>query len=341
MPTILVCDDDKQIVEAINIYLTGEGFNVIKAYDGYEALELLEKNEVNLMIVDVMMPGLDGIRTTLKVRETSSIPIIILSAKSEDTDKILGLNIGSSLNGFIMKRAIFTGKASHAGANPEGGVNALNAVNLAMTGINFLRETFRADDAIRVHFYVPEGGQSVNTVPGRTQLEMYVRAKTVPAIFETNAKVTRAIRAGALAINCDLEIQDTPGYFPLHQDENLTELVKKHILDYIDESMIAQGTHGFASGDMGDLSLMWPIVEIGVAGFEGSIHGKDFKTADPEQAYCVPAHYFADTVADLLSDGGASAWKIKEAFKPVMNKKNYLETLDSLNKSTFYEKENN
>ena len=94
MPTILVCDDDKQIVEAINIYLTGEGFNVIKAYDGYEALELLEKNEVNLMIIDVMMPGLDGIRTTLKVRETSSIPIIILSAKSEDTDKILGLNIG-------------------------------------------------------------------------------------------------------------------------------------------------------------------------------------------------------------------------------------------------------
>lgn len=95
MPTILVCDDDKQIVEAINIYLTGEGFNVIKAYDGYEALELLEKNEVNLMIIDVMMPGLDGIRTTLKVRETSSIPIIILSAKSEDTDKILGLNIGA------------------------------------------------------------------------------------------------------------------------------------------------------------------------------------------------------------------------------------------------------
>ena len=95
MQTILVCDDDKQIVEAIDIYLTGEGFQVIKAYDGYEALELLENNSVDLMIVDVMMPGLDGIRTTLKVRETSSIPIIILSAKSEDTDKILGLNIGA------------------------------------------------------------------------------------------------------------------------------------------------------------------------------------------------------------------------------------------------------
>ena len=95
MQSILVCDDDKQIVEAIDIYLTGEGFEVIKAYDGYEALELLETHNVNLMIIDVMMPGLDGIRTTRKVRETSSIPIIILSAKSEDTDKILGLNIGA------------------------------------------------------------------------------------------------------------------------------------------------------------------------------------------------------------------------------------------------------
>ena len=95
MQTILVCDDDKQIVEAIDIYLSGEGFKVIKAYDGTEALELLKENTVNLMIVDVMMPGLDGIRTTRKVRETSSIPIIILSAKSEDADKILGLNIGA------------------------------------------------------------------------------------------------------------------------------------------------------------------------------------------------------------------------------------------------------
>ena len=95
MQNILVCDDDKQIVEAIDIYLTGEGYHVIKAYDGYEALEILDSTPVDLMIVDVMMPGMDGIRTTLKVRETSSIPIIILSAKSEDNDKILGLNIGA------------------------------------------------------------------------------------------------------------------------------------------------------------------------------------------------------------------------------------------------------
>ena len=95
METILVCDDDKEIVEAIDIYLTQETYRVLKAYDGIEALDILRKEEVQLLIIDIMMPKLDGIRATLKIREESSIPIIILSAKSEDADKILGLNIGA------------------------------------------------------------------------------------------------------------------------------------------------------------------------------------------------------------------------------------------------------
>ncbi len=92
---ILVCDDDKEIVEAIEIYLQQEGYSILKAYDGEQALAMLKENEVHLLIIDVMMPKLDGIRATLKIREESSIPIIILSAKSEDSDKILGLNIGA------------------------------------------------------------------------------------------------------------------------------------------------------------------------------------------------------------------------------------------------------
>lgn len=95
MYKILVCDDDREIVDAIEIYLSQEGYQILKAYDGVEALEILEKEEVNLLIIDVMMPRLDGIRATLKIREKNSLPIIILSAKSEDTDKILGLNIGA------------------------------------------------------------------------------------------------------------------------------------------------------------------------------------------------------------------------------------------------------
>ena len=95
MNHILVCDDDREIVEAIEIYLQQEGYEVIKAYDGEEALEALKRHPVDLLVIDVMMPRLDGIRATLKIREESSIPIIILSAKSEDADKILGLNIGA------------------------------------------------------------------------------------------------------------------------------------------------------------------------------------------------------------------------------------------------------
>ncbi|MCF2642598.1 MAG: response regulator transcription factor [Lachnospiraceae bacterium] len=92
---ILVCDDDREIVEAIEIYLKQENYQIYKAYDGEEALKILKEEEIHLLIIDVMMPKLDGIRATLKIREESSIPIIILSAKSEDTDKILGLNVGA------------------------------------------------------------------------------------------------------------------------------------------------------------------------------------------------------------------------------------------------------
>lgn len=92
---ILVVDDEREITDAIEIYLTNEGFNVFKAYDGLEALDILDKEEINLIILDIMMPRLDGIRATVKIREEKNIPIIMLSAKSEDTDKILGLNIGA------------------------------------------------------------------------------------------------------------------------------------------------------------------------------------------------------------------------------------------------------
>ena len=95
MAEILVCDDDKDIVEAIEIYLTQEGHHILKAYDGEQAIRVLKNNPVDLLIIDVMMPKLDGIRATLKIREKNALPIIILSAKSEDADKILGLNVGA------------------------------------------------------------------------------------------------------------------------------------------------------------------------------------------------------------------------------------------------------
>lgn len=95
MINILVCDDDKDIVDAIEIYLAPEGYHILKAYDGIQAIEMMRSNDIQLLIMDVMMLRMDGIRATLKIREESNIPIIILSAKTEDTDKIFGLNVGA------------------------------------------------------------------------------------------------------------------------------------------------------------------------------------------------------------------------------------------------------
>ena len=92
---ILVCDDDHAIVDAIEIYLSQEGYRVLKAYDGLEAIKMLQEHEIHLILIDIMMPKMDGMRATMKIREISGVPIIFLSAKSEDVDKILGLNIGA------------------------------------------------------------------------------------------------------------------------------------------------------------------------------------------------------------------------------------------------------
>ena len=95
MYNILVVDDDKEIVESIEIFLRNEGYNVYKAYNGVEALDILVNKDVHLILMDIMMPKLDGIKATIKIREEKNIPIILVSAKSEDTDKIMGLNIGA------------------------------------------------------------------------------------------------------------------------------------------------------------------------------------------------------------------------------------------------------
>ncbi|AXU28314.1 TPA: response regulator transcription factor [Clostridioides difficile] len=95
MYNILVVDDDKEIVDSIEIYLKSEGFKIYKAYDGMKALEIITENDIHLILMDIMMPKLDGIKATVKIREERNIPIILISAKSEDTDKIMGLNIGA------------------------------------------------------------------------------------------------------------------------------------------------------------------------------------------------------------------------------------------------------
>ena len=95
MYNILVCDDEKDIVEALNIYLSSEGYKIFKAYNGTEAISIVNKENIHLVLMDIMMPEMDGITAMSRLRESSNIPVILLTAKSEDTDKILGLNVGA------------------------------------------------------------------------------------------------------------------------------------------------------------------------------------------------------------------------------------------------------
>lgn len=95
MSTILVCDDEKDIVSALEIYLKSEGYSTVPVHTGLDAIECVREKSIDLVLLDIMMPGLDGITTLSKIREFSNVPVIFLSAKSEDTDKILGLNVGA------------------------------------------------------------------------------------------------------------------------------------------------------------------------------------------------------------------------------------------------------
>ena len=95
MFNILVCDDERDIVSALQIYLESDGYKVFKAYNGKEAIDILSENEIHLILLDIMMPIMDGITAMVKIREQSNVPVILLTAKSEDTDKILGLNVGA------------------------------------------------------------------------------------------------------------------------------------------------------------------------------------------------------------------------------------------------------
>lgn len=247
--------------------------------------------------------------------------------------------VNSSLNGFLGKKITFRGVSAHAGLNPSDGVNALNAANVALNAIAYLRETFKEEDAIRVHYVISDGGASVNSVPDKVTIDMYIRAKTLDAIIDVNKKVDRAFRGGALAIGAEVEITNTGGYLPLTQDESLTQAVKDNMLKFMDKDKIISDCHSFASGDIGDLSYLLPTVQIGVSGFAGRVHGNDFRTEDTHIAYELPINYFTETVKDLLKDNGKRTKEILSNYKQRLTFDQYIKLLNDTNKTDLYNAE--
>ena len=134
--------------------------------------------------------------------------------------------VGNTSNGFIGKLITYRGKAAHAAGAPDKGVNALNACMMGVMGVNAIRETFREDDCVRFHPIINSGGDLVNVIPDYVKMESYVRASNLPAMKDVNARINRALQAGAMALGAECDIHDLAGYLPMKPDENFRAVLR-------------------------------------------------------------------------------------------------------------------
>ncbi len=238
--------------------------------------------------------------------------------------------VGGKSNGFIGKAVKYIGTEAHAGGAPHQGVNALNAAMLGMMGIHALRETFKDDDAIRVHPIITKGGDLVNIVPADVRIETYIRGKTMEAILDANKKVNRALEAGAMAVGAEVEITEIPGYLPLKNDPQMSEFFKENMGEIIGEENLSYGKHMAGSTDMGDVTNIMPGIHPEIGGITGRAHARDYEIVDKEMAYVVPAKGMAMTVVDLLYDKAQLGKKVLEDAKPPMTVAEYLEMWQEL-----------
>jgi amidohydrolase len=232
--------------------------------------------------------------------------------------------VRGSTNGFVGKLVRYVGLEAHAGGAPDKGVNALNAAMLGLMGIHAQRETFREEDTIRVHPIITKGGEIVNNVPADVRMESYVRGRTVDAITDANRKVNRALRAGAMAVGAEVEINDIPGYMPYTPHEGLVEMFRANCVELVGEDQVKKVTeHSTGSTDLGDISCIMPTGSIGMGGVEGTGHGRTYKVVDKELEYVTPAKVLAMACIDLLHGGAAKAKEVIESFEPTIPPKEY------------------
>ena len=262
--------------------------------------------------------------------------VMIHSTSPDVDDGSVGL--APSSNGFLAKSIRFLGKASHAGAFPDRGVNALYAAQLALSAINAQRETFRDQDCVRVHPIITKGGDLVNIIPAEVRMETYVRAKTTTAIDDAAQKVDRALRGAAMAIGCQVEIETVPGNLPLRNHAGLAQVFRDAACRILGENCYRDHPHKGGSTDAGDLSQIMPVLHPMMTGAAGTHHQIDWCIADHEHGYVTPAKTLAMMAVDLLSNDAAKARQILDERPAAMTKQDYLERQASVfNKEVFDE----
>jgi amidohydrolase len=232
--------------------------------------------------------------------------------------------IAASNNGCIVKTVRYIGRASHAGGAPHLGINALYAAQIGLAAINAIRETFKDEDSIRVHPIITHGGSQVNVIPADVRIETYVRGKTVEAILDANVRVDRALKAGALALGAQVEIETLPGYLPLFNHAGMATHFKANAAALLGADQVTETGHRSGSTDMGDISHVMPTLHPYMGGASGSGHGADFAIADPKLAYIEPAKQLALMAVDMLWDDAKTAKEFIREFKPRMTEEAYL-----------------
>jgi amidohydrolase len=247
---------------------------------------------------------------------------MMIHMTSRPEDGLAG--VPASNNGCLVKTIRYVGKAAHAGGAPHLGVNALYAAQIGLAALNAVRETFRDEDTIRVHPIITHGGSQVNVIPGEVRLETYVRGRTVEAILDAETKVDRAFKAGALALGATVEIETLPGYMPMTCDATMARFFQQTAAELVGAEHYRQIGHRAGSTDMGDLSMVMPVLHPYIGGATGSGHGADYKIVDATLAYVTQAKALAAMAVDLLADGARGAREVLEGARPPMTRAQYL-----------------
>tara|TARA_B100000949_G_scaffold116607_1_gene102982 strand:+ start:2657 stop:3988 length:1332 start_codon:yes stop_codon:yes gene_type:complete len=253
---------------------------------------------------------------------------MMLHTTSNPAEKLMC--ISNTNNGTVAKRIQFIGRASHAGGAPHLGINALNAAMLAMTAINFNRETFRDEDSIRVHPIITKGGEAVSAVPADVRMETFVRGRTVEALMDANAKVDRALKAGAMAVGAQVKIQTIPGYMPLQQNKAMAEIFRANAAELVGEENVGYVDHRGGSTDMGDISRLMPVIHPYVGGATGLGHGATYVVEDYALAVIKGAKALAYTAIDLLGDNASHGNSVAGGQRADMSIPEYLKFMRSL-----------
>ena len=260
------------------------------------------------------------------------LPLAVAEGVFDDIDVAMMLHAGgtnytpSGFNGFVMKRLIFHGKSAHAGANPDKGVNAISMMRSALTLMDAQRDTFRDEAHVRLHGYIPEGGEAVNVVPDRAVFTLQVRAASPEAIQDASDKVDRCVKAVAIAFGGETEVQNIFGFMPLIAYDELDDVHERNVHAIAPNAPFTRGIYRPSSTDMGDVSMIIPSLHGYFRGFAGTAHTDDFLAIDPQQAYVDSAKMLAMDAIDLLWDDASCGRKIA-ALKCPMDKQTYLEKM--------------